>query len=125
LRHKLVLNRVQKGVSLYLAAMIMTVLLAIVLGLSTILLTQVKIVGEMEDSVIAFCAADSGIELVLNEGENATDTANYSGSLDSGAAFNPQVYDPGSEGCPADTEHFCIDSRGTYNGIQRAIQINR
>jgi len=63
-----------KGVSLYLAILVMVVLLSIVLGLSTILLIQIRMVGEMEDSVMAFSVADSGIEKVLNEGENATDT---------------------------------------------------
>ena len=106
--------------------MIMTVLLSIVLGLSTVLLTQVKMVGEIEDSVIAFCAADTGTELILNLGDDATTTGGYGTySLDNRASFSPKVYDPGESGCPASTEHFCIDSRGEYNGTQRAIQTSR
>lgn len=52
----------QKGVSLYLTIVIMAALLAIVLGLTGILVSQLKMVKGMEDSVIAFFAADTGNE---------------------------------------------------------------
>lgn len=55
----------QKGISLYLAVMTMTILLAIVLGLSVILIGQTKMIKRMGDSVIAFYAADTGMERVL------------------------------------------------------------
>ena len=47
-------NFSQKGLSLYLAIVIMSILLAIVLGMSTILFYQLKIVGEMGNSVSLF-----------------------------------------------------------------------
>lgn len=55
----------EQGVSLYLAVIIMSILLAIVLGMSAILFSQLKMVGETGSSVIAFYAADSGIENAL------------------------------------------------------------
>lgn len=118
-----------KGVSLYLAVLVMIVLLSVILGLSTILLGQIKMIGEMNDSVIAFSAADTGIEAVLYLGSDATTSGNYSGSLDNNASWVAKVINPGdSEGgveCPADIANFCIHSRGTYAGVQRAIQITR
>lgn len=114
-----------KGASLYLAVLVMIVLVSIALGLSTILFTQIKIIREMEYSVIAFSAADTGIEKVLCAGENATDTVDYSGSLDNNATYTPQVIDPGQGNCPAGTTNFCINSRGAYRQTQRAIQITR
>ena len=54
-----------KGVSLYLAVVIMAILLAIVLGVSAILVSQIKIIRGVENSVIAFYAADTGIEDIL------------------------------------------------------------
>ncbi len=55
----------EQGVSLYLAIMIMSILLAIVLGMSAVLFYQLKMVGEMGNSVVAFYAADTGIENAL------------------------------------------------------------
>jgi len=58
-------NQKSKGVALYLALMIMTVLLALALGVSAILFGQMKMMREMENSVLAFYAADTGIEGIL------------------------------------------------------------
>ena len=120
----------EKGVSLYFSILIMIIVLSIVLGLSTILMTQIKMVGEMGDSVVAFCAADTGIEAVLFEGADATTSGSYSGSLDNGATWTAAVVDPGlaDEGgvkCPDSTHNFCIYSRGSYSDSQRAIRISR
>lgn len=57
----------QKGVSLYFSLIIMTVLLAIALGISTILTGQTIMIRSMGDSVIAFYAADTGVERILYE----------------------------------------------------------
>jgi hypothetical protein len=55
----------QRGVSIYLALMVMIVLLAIGLGINTIIISQMKMITGMEDSVVALYAADSGVEEVL------------------------------------------------------------
>ena len=121
-------KKAQKGVSLYLTIFIMAALIAVVLGMSTILFKSMKMVGEMQYSVIAFCAADTGIEKVLDSdlsiGENATGTL-----LEGDAEWEAMVVGPGTEGwgvlCPAEVNNFCIHSRGTYKEVKRAIQISR
>ena len=118
----------QKGVSLYFAIFIMIALITVVLGMSTILFKSMKMVGEMQDSVIAFCASDTGIEkmldLNLNPGENATGTL-----LEDNAEWEAIVVATGTTEwgllCPADVDNFCIYSRGTYKEVKRAIQISR
>lgn len=55
----------QKGASLYFTVFILTIMMAIVLGLSSILIGQTRMLKGMGDSVIAFFAADSGIERIL------------------------------------------------------------
>ena len=60
-------NYSQKGVSLYLAVIIMLILLAIALGVSTILVGQIKTIRGMGNSVSAFYAADTGIETELKK----------------------------------------------------------
>jgi hypothetical protein len=59
------IKKKQRGVSVYLALMIMIILLAIGLGISTIIVSQMKMIKGMEDSVVALYAADSGVEKVL------------------------------------------------------------
>ena len=58
----------QKGaVSLYLALMTMIIVLAIGLGITTIIISQMRMIRGMGDSVVAFHAADTGIEKILYE----------------------------------------------------------
>jgi len=57
----------QRGIAVYLAIVIMTVILAIGLGTSTILIGQLKISRGIENSVVALYAADTGIEHILYE----------------------------------------------------------
>ena len=52
----------QKGISLVITFLIMAIMLAIVLGIGSILSGQIKIIGNAGDSISAFYAAESGIE---------------------------------------------------------------
>ena len=51
----------QKGVSVLYAVFVVTVLLAISFGINGILISQVKMLGDIGHSVVAFYAADTGI----------------------------------------------------------------
>lgn len=58
----------QKGaVSLYLALITMIILLAIGLGITTIIISQMRMIRGIGDSVVALYAADAGIERILYE----------------------------------------------------------
>lgn len=54
----------QRGVTLIITFLIMTVMLAIALNVSLLFFGEVKIVGDVGNSVTAFYAADSGLEQV-------------------------------------------------------------
>jgi len=114
------LNKIKKqdGVSLYLAVIILAVLLAISLGLSSILISQIKIIRGMEESVIAFYAADTGIEIELYQ-QNLPPFS-YSGSLGDATYFVVGVV-RGVDGC--DAPRFCIKSKGVFGKTQRAIEV--
>ena len=131
----------QKGVSLYLSIMIMVILLSIVLGMSGILLGQLKMIKGMENSVIAFYAAETGIERVLkiafDSGGSCTpptvpdcsDPAdecyldlNDSGDLDDGDATYG-ILDPILPGEDCNGACYCIKVQGNYKGIKRAIKL--
>ncbi|MDO8486261.1 MAG: hypothetical protein Q7S77_01000 [Candidatus Staskawiczbacteria bacterium] len=55
----------EKGVSLIITFFILTIILAVVLSVSILLYGEVKIVRNIGNSVIAFYAADSGVEKIL------------------------------------------------------------
>lgn len=132
----------QKGVSLYLAIIIMVILLAIVLGVTTILVGQLKMIKEMENSVIAFYAADTGIERVLRViMYDPPPAASYSGFLDidgdgqplngicpddldshpNDACYKLEVLDSEESDCTASLH--CIKSVGIYKETRRAIEV--
>lgn len=52
----------QKGISIFIAISLISIILIIVLGLVLILISEVKIIREVGESVVAFFAADTGIE---------------------------------------------------------------
>jgi len=111
----------QKGISLYLSIIIMVILLAIVLGISGILLGQLKMMKGIENSVIAFYAADTGIEKVLMDRSNPnTEIGHYDGSVGD-ATYEVKVL---SSGVNCDAANYCISSVGTYKETQRAIQVS-
>ncbi len=113
----------QKGVSLYIAIMIIVILLAIVLGTGAILLGQLKTIKGMENSMMAFYAADTGIEEVLmnRAGPSSLCAKLNPCELDNGAEYYIEVKVSGESDCDAD--NFCIRSVGSYKGTKRAIEV--
>lgn len=126
----------QRGVSLYLAVMIMSIILAIVLGITVILVEQLRMIRGMENSVIAFYAADTGIEevlkVIIHDHDLAPDPKpepedSYSGNC--GNASYEVLVVSGGEQWPDSTEicdsdvSYCIRSVGSYRGTRRAIEV--
>ena len=98
----------------------MSILLAIVLSLSAILVGQIKMIKGMENSVIAFYAADTGIEEVLYSGRGSPTsscTELIPCLLDNGAEYYVEIT---SLDAP---ENFLIKSVGNYKDTIRAIEI--
>ena len=118
----------EKGVSIYLAVMVMFILLAIGLGISLILISQLRMIKGMENSVIAFHAADTGIEEIMYKDkicrqENCPDYCRgypdyclglrndfpyntFPGNLDSAsyeATDEYEIEQPSGPGCAVDT----------------------
>lgn len=120
-------NNSNKGVSIYLAVMTMAILLAIAIGLSAILVIQIKTVKGMGNSVIAFYAADTGIERVIyaarKEGYLPTSGEDFCAlpSFDCPLLNNGSTY---AIEIIAANGSFTIDSRGSYQDTKRAIEIS-
>jgi hypothetical protein len=120
MKHQIAIAKGQKGVSLYLAFIIMTILLAMALGLGTIFIGQTKMIKEMGNSVIAFYAADTGIEKILVDRVSPLDIPLT--PLSNGATYEVTVTAGGTGDCSA--ANFCIKSVGTYQETRRAIEIS-
>jgi len=65
MRNNNFLKNKEKGVSLIITFFILTIILAVVLSISMLLYGQIKIIRNIGNSVIAFYAADSGVEKFL------------------------------------------------------------
>jgi len=134
----------EKGISLLFVVLIAGVILAIGLGLSAILVQQLRMMGEVGYSVIAFYAADSGVEEALfnlyqsspipflpyeREWEDGTlNTVSYSvsvtcgvGNTDECPSWFPQYTEP-TDPDYCSTDYFCLKSIGSYRNVKRAIQ---
>ncbi|MBU1015181.1 hypothetical protein KKI17_01970 [Patescibacteria group bacterium] len=115
------------GVALYITVMVLVVLLAIAAGMSQVFFQQTQILREAGYSVVAFYAADTGIEEVLKD-RNGTPTDIPDGVVGS-ASYEVVVtpsggVKPDDTVCdPAGTGHYCIKSTGKYQNVRRAIEI--
>ena len=139
----------QKGISLLFTVLITSLILAISLGISALLVQEMRLMGEIGYSVVAFYAADSGIEEALYDlytsSTSSPPTPTHSGNLD-GIYYETlaKCCDPDSEdcslepseewpsGCPlgadyidpdCDALNYCLKSAGSYQNVKRAIEI--
>ena len=146
-------NSSQQGVALYLGIIIMTVILAIALGLSVISIGQLKMTQQMGDSVKALYAADSGIEKVLKMSIDDIKALSPNDGFEEANKFGdsygykvkitcceegvgecklstpdfpcPTNLSSSSECTDAGAFYLCYKSVGTYKEIKRAIEIER
>lgn len=125
----------QRGVAIYLALVILTILLAIALGLSVIVFGQIYTARFVGYSVVALYAADSGLERELYEKNYLTQSVGYTYAQFFNLDGDGQV---GSGTCPTgivDLDDACvqvtirslspimIDSAGYYKEVRRTLRV--
>ena len=125
----------EKGISVYLSVVMMAIILSIILGLTVILIGQIKSMKQVENSVIAFYGADTGVEQMLAEQDviyNADGsieipltTMNCGGKIVEYEVLQATQGQSGYEDwcLPSGDYTLCIKSVGTYQGTKRAILI--
>jgi len=111
------MNPHNKGISIYFAVVIMSIMLAIVLGVATIVIRLLQSTTQLGTSVTAFYAADTGIERLLYKctTKGCSTAGTLSGGLSNGAQYSISY----------DEEAVNATSTGVYNGVKRSIYINR
>lgn len=123
----------KKGISLYLTLVVMAVVLGIGLGLSTIVINQMKMTREVGYSTIALIAAEAGIEKALFDVyKNKAPKSYYSMTLSNGASYEAKVTQPAGSRCqfsgiPEDENCegncYCIKSTGIYKSTRRTLEV--
>lgn len=110
-----------RGVSLLLTLLIMAALLAIAFGISRLSLGEIKITRDVPKSLVAYYAAEAGVEQVLYNDRTS------SPPLPSGS--NSECLDPPTnEICyvvefSGDSPNRTIRSNGSYKEVRRTIEV--
>ena len=120
---------------MYLSLVVLTIILGIILGLSSMVISQIRMVRGMEHSVIAFHAANSGVERALSifPGLYPAGLPHSEGpttiTLSGGATttyriiINRGTLAPGGSTGGCNSNYYCIISVGNFRGIERAIEV--
>lgn len=132
----------EHGVSLYIAFMIMTTLMGIAFGASTLLFSQLGILKGMGRSVFAFYAMDAGVERALYIANTNTQQGCLNDEdpvlclqsklptelifLVNGASYQIKAESPGEAGCPDNLGYnYCVRAEGIYEEARRAVRVAR
>lgn len=109
----------KKGASLILAMLILTVILATAFGVCNLIIGEIKISREAPKSLLAYCAAEAGIERALYEdrkGGGAINIDECTEPLNNESSYGFDITVTGQ-----DVE---IISWGCYKDVKRAIEVN-
>ena len=125
----------RQGIAIYLAVVTLSIVLAIALGVRLLSVYQLKNLNEAGNSVVAFAAAETGIEWALSQYYSSfIDDTNYQvrcnitpnicvKKIAIGQAFYTvaETMAADDQSCP--TGFLCVKSVGDYNGTQRVIKV--
>lgn len=111
----------QKGVSVYITIIMLSILLAVSLGLAGIITGAAKMVGSLSNAVIAFHAADTGIEQALYQIKSSAGATctNINGTCGTDCSYAVTITKTGATCADAGTE---IKSLGTYKTTKRKVE---
>ncbi|TSC56956.1 MAG: hypothetical protein Greene071421_466 [Parcubacteria group bacterium Greene0714_21] len=133
---------IQDGVSLYITLVILSLLLAIALAGSSLLIGQLGRLKSSGNSVLAFYAADAGIERALYlDNKNCSLSSSVAEritcvqtgiaglilsdtTLANNATFELSITPGGSGSCPAG-KNYCVKSKGVFKDATRVLRISR
>jgi len=119
----------QKGSALYFSLIVLSILLAVIFGVSTIIVVQLKTISEAGQSVISLYAADTGIEKALYDRKFVVFPTEIPPSssevLSNGAQYQTTIYQAGDPECPTTTAYwFCVESMGKFKDIKRGLRVD-
>ncbi|MEK9175515.1 MAG: hypothetical protein AAB795_02875 [Patescibacteria group bacterium] len=105
----------KKGVTLLLAVLVSSIALSVGIGIFSLLFSEIEISGSAKDSVIAFYAADSGLECALYwellENKDTSISSPFSMTGESPIPItcnDASPYFPGFGTCGAESSSYCV-----------------
>lgn len=107
----------QKGVTLFLSLLVLGILFSIGFALSSSLVNQIAVIRGIGNSVVAFYAADTGIEKALLKRGSPADIPET--ILDNNATYEVES---SPAGCGV-FSNYCFQSTGSFQEVQRAIEV--
>ena len=130
----------KKGQTLYLGIIILFIILAVGLGISNIIVGQFKMMKDIEKSVTALHAADTGIERILYEDNKCrkriaaidgcapncaedSDGDTFCDGIINTYSLSSQPIDNGAEYAVDILQPFVFRSQGTFQGVNRAVEV--
>ncbi len=127
----------EKGVSIYITLILLFVLFGLAMGLSALILGQLKILSSMGDSIVAYYAGEAGVEEMIYQTKTETSfPGSITGSLSNNSSFEVEMYcaegvDECVDACsgsPCTTEswcdvRFCPISKGTFQDTNRSVRV--
>jgi Tfp pilus assembly protein PilX len=106
----------ENGIALLITVVIISAVMLIATLIANIVITQLKLAGDITDSITAIYAADSGVEYKLYQIRKEGNTAGIEFSLSNGAAVSVTV----SGALP----NLTIKSMGSYRSVKRQFEVN-
>jgi Tfp pilus assembly protein PilX len=116
-------NHQDKGFSIYLVMIIVSMMLSVSLNVGTIIVNSAKMSGNLGDGVRAFHVADSGVEHALYHVTRASylcDDFNANIAENTNYAYSVVVDDGPNGTCPASSK---IVSTGIYKATKRVLEV--
>lgn len=102
----------QRGIALLLTVTILAIVMLIAVSIAAVIATQLRLSSDINSSVIAIYAADSGIEWVLY-------------NVSQGVSVNPPIMSNGAGLNVTETStpgHLTVKSLGSYGSVKREFQ---
>ncbi len=133
----------KKGSALLYVVLVLFLLISVVLGLTSVIISNTKNERIIGNSIVAFYAADAGIERMLESATsgNVPNPPEYKNqSLENGSYYTATIFCCSSCGatyselgcgsyievstdCTEAGIIYCIKSVGYYRGVKRAIEV--
>jgi len=107
-------NNNQKGIALLLTVIIISIVLLVATLIANIVITQLKLAGDINDSAAAIYAADSGAEWQLYQIRQGVSVALP--NMSNGATVSATV--------TGTSPNFTIKSLGSYRAVKRQFEVN-
>jgi len=114
MKHLMTFNNNPKGIALLLTVVIISIVLLIAALIANIVITQLKLAGDINDSVAAIYAADSGVEWQLYQIRNGVSVT--APAMSNGATLSVTL--------TGAYPNFTIKSLGSYRTVSRQFEVN-